>query len=74
VSQRGRITREFTVWCGACLTWEQEGQENTIRQATKRFRKRGWRPTRRKGWMCPTCLKLRAMERKDSNAMAWGHE
>lgn len=52
---KGRITREFTAWCGICGEWEQTSESNNIKGAAKVFARYGWKSTRKTGWICPKC-------------------
>lgn len=65
----GKITRQFTVWCGVCGNWEMESANNIdlfIEMITNGPRAK-WRLTRDQGWchksccrMMPTTLKFNA--------------
>lgn len=50
----GRITTEYTVWCGhpdCAPEWDQ----NTASKAgcIRRWKQQGWRQTKKHGWVCP---------------------
>lgn len=50
MSERGRIIHEYTVWCGLCVRWDHiESKRNPSAEA----RSKGWKNTRRYGWVCP---------------------
>lgn len=51
---KGYISRQHTAWCGACGNWEQV-DEQLRAAAEKRFRKMGWKCTKKDGWLCPAC-------------------
>jgi hypothetical protein len=52
---RGKISREYTVWCATCSRKLQESAPN-LAAARFRFREAGWRYTRKHGWRCRRCL------------------
>lgn len=53
---KGSWTREYTVWCGMCVKWDQlSGYE--LSAAQREVRKIGWAYTKEKGWLCPDCSK-----------------
>lgn len=49
----GRISREFTVWCGRCNRWDQTSDVNTVGAMKKWARRHGWKLTKGDGWVCP---------------------
>lgn len=49
--ERGRVSTEFTVWCGACWGWLQ--RSGPRRDAERMWRAEGWTKTRSRGWLCP---------------------
>ena len=49
------FSRETTVWCDSCGTWEQEA-DSSVRRVRRSLRKRGWRHTRTEDF-CPSCVK-----------------
>lgn len=51
---KGRISREYTVWCGGCVEWQQEGAAK-MAHAASTFRSSGWKLTKKRGWLCPIC-------------------
>lgn len=51
----GRISTEYTIWCGACEYWEQEAFFENRKAFEKAMRKGGW-AKRRGVFVCPTCL------------------
>lgn len=55
-STQGRMTTEFTVWCGRvdCAMWNQMACRSK-REAGKMAKERGWEFTRAFGWQCPEC-------------------
>ena len=53
---KGYITREATVWCGKCWTWDQMSAPR-LRPAIAEWVRIGWTRTRKDGWRCPTCSK-----------------
>lgn len=53
---RGSISREYTAWCGVCEYWDQTAARN-ITDAIKDFKRDGWKNTRKRGWVCPKCMK-----------------
>lgn len=60
---RGRITTEFTVWCGykeRCYEWLQEAASNKA-QFLKAIRSIGWKRFG-KVWHCPECAAKRKIE------------
>ncbi len=61
---RGYISREYTAWCGVldeegihCPNWEQTGTCFNKSQAIRKFKRRGWKNTRKYGWVCPAHAK-----------------
>jgi hypothetical protein len=50
---RGRMSVQYTVWCGVCEDWEYTFDEPT---PTKFAVKIGWRYTKARGWVCPKCI------------------
>lgn len=51
---RGWLSGRHTVFCGVCYGCaELEGR--TTREAREDARRRGWRYTRARGWLCPQC-------------------
>lgn len=57
VAGTGRITTEWTVWCGRCAVWETN---DVIHGKKSEFiagiRNSGWKRTKSDGWVCPDCL------------------
>lgn len=53
---KGRVTKQFVVWCGTCARWEQGG--NVEKAAIDRWTHAGWNLTKRYGWRCPNCVML----------------
>lgn len=49
----GRVSTEFTFWCGLCSHWLQLSSEGSVtrtgRVASETY---GWRKTRKHGWVC----------------------
>jgi hypothetical protein len=57
----GGITTEKTVWCGLCAEWHQTSASGEPGCGTflETIRGRGWKRTRKHGWLCPKCAKAR---------------
>jgi hypothetical protein len=53
----GKITTEFTVWCGKCEVWWQESMSRNKTEFAEYIQKYGWRKTKEYGWVCPDCRK-----------------
>lgn len=64
---KGYISREFTVWCGGCIEWRQEGAARQA-LAAKAFRKSGWKLTEQKGWLCPICVENGPRNEREAQA------
>ena len=60
--RKGRIDTDYTFWCGgggdACPVWKRftglKKGEAILSAIIK-----GWRLTRSRGWLCPSCTKKR---------------
>jgi len=52
---KGRISTEFTVWCGTCIKWHQLSAKNQ-KSAIIYFSSNGWKKIKPAGWICPVCL------------------
>lgn len=46
----GNVTRQATVWCGACENWDMQDTP-----AVSTWKRMGWRKTK-EGWRCPGCI------------------
>lgn len=57
----GSITRQHTVWCGSCSTWEGADIDHKS-EAVALFKRMGWRTCDEVGWECPACSKFRRGE------------
>ena len=54
MNDRGRVEREFTVWCGTCADWERAlGPAQS--DAERAWLHRGRTNTRKHGRRCPRC-------------------
>jgi hypothetical protein len=55
-STQGRMSTEFTVWCGRvdCAAFHQISCRSKS-EAGKEARADGWKLTRAFGWQCPRC-------------------
>lgn len=51
---RGWLHVQYTVFCGCCPNWEYV-QGKKCSEAGQDARKRGWRYTLQRGWICPQC-------------------
>jgi hypothetical protein len=51
---KGRISTLLTLICGGCSDFEYL---DTVRktQAAKEARHKGWKLTKKLGWLCPSC-------------------
>lgn len=58
---KGKFTRDATVWCGLCETWEyvETDSRATIKQAEREAHRMGWIKTQEHGWICPACNSAR---------------
>lgn len=64
-SDKGSIEWEATVWCGCCDQWDYlDGHSQ--RDAQHAARKRGWRQSKRLGWLCPSCEKTQDLTARSS--------
>lgn len=63
--RKGIITKEMTVWCAECETWESADSTDFI--AT--IRGGGWRRTKERGWLCPHCVDARKRSASKANAV-----
>jgi len=50
---RGYISTEKTIWCGVCFEWDQMSAGGHV----KAWKRRGWKLTKKHGWVCPACSK-----------------
>jgi hypothetical protein len=48
----GRLTAQWTVWCGACSGWLYVSGR-TVTDAARSAVRSGWRKSRKLGWLCP---------------------
>lgn len=53
MANKGTLEVGYTVWCGECGNWEQT--TGLKPRCMKVFRKRGWKLTKDRGWLCKTC-------------------
>ncbi len=52
---KGKISVEYTVWCGQCPVWNFVGTD-TKKIAATRAKRAGWKHTK-DGWLCKDCCK-----------------
>lgn len=52
---KGRITRQHTVWCGGCGNWEAASTRTASQMADIARTELKWRETREYGWVCREC-------------------
>lgn len=51
---RGVITKQLTVFCGLCDEWMYL-TEVKLKPAHNEAKEKGWKLTRKNGWLCPEC-------------------
>lgn len=61
------ITRNYTVWCQLCGHWDEQ-QDARKPVCVKRWKKFGWKLTKRHGWLCPRCVKEQEGKHEDRGA------
>lgn len=61
-SSVGYISREHTIWCGACSRWHRNTFEPNKAAMALAMRRLGWIHTKECGWVCPLCAKTRQKE------------
>jgi len=49
----GRISTEYTFWCGLCSRWDQLPSEGSKKLTATAARRTGWKLTKENGWVCP---------------------
>lgn len=50
----GRVSTEFTFWCGICIQWAQFPSQGSVTATAREFAiPRGWKRTKKFGWVCP---------------------
>lgn len=50
----GIIRRQYLVDCATCAEWDDVETES-VKEAERLFRIRGWSETDKFGWICPKC-------------------
>ena len=56
-ARMGRVSTEWTAWCGTCENWEQSEVMDCNKSAfITRLRRVGWKRKRDTGWTCPDCV------------------
>lgn len=61
---RGRVSTEYTAWCGQCEQRHQEGGPRTLFLIN--IRRLGWRESVEDGWRCPACSGAAPQEAVDA--------
>ena len=52
----GVISARLTAWCGGCSDWWDIATTTNKAKAAQQLRRDGWKLTRARGWLCPTCV------------------
>ena len=59
MSGDGKISTEYTFWCGLCVRWDQLPSEGSKKLTIVEARRAGWKLTKENGWICPKCKQIK---------------